>query len=119
MDEQRNIANKGGTMRLGAWACAIEKNTLLHKIYNSDHAEERHRHRYEFNDAYYEQFNKHGMVASGVNPQTNLVEAIELLSHPWFVGVQYHPEYRSTVAQPHPLFVDFVNACNNYAQSKK
>ena len=119
MDEQRNIANKGGTMRLGAWACAIEKNTLLHKIYNSDHAEERHRHRYEFNDAYYEQFNKHGMVASGVNPQTNLVEAIELLSHPWFVGVQYHPEYRSTVARPHPLFVDFVNASNNYAKSKK
>ena len=119
MDEQRNIANKGGTMRLGAWACAIGKNTLLHKIYNSVHIKERHRHRYEFNDAYYEQFNKHGMIASGVNPETKLVEAIELLSHPWFVGVQYHPEYRSTVAKPHPLFVDFVNACNNYAQSKK
>ena len=119
MDEQRNIANKGGTMRLGAWACAIEKNTLLHKIYNSEHIEERHRHRYEFNDAYYEQFEKHGMIASGVNPETKLVEAIELQSHPWFVGVQYHPEYRSTVAQPHPLFVDFVKACNNYAQSKK
>ena len=119
MDEQRNIANKGGTMRLGAWACAIGKNTLLYKIYNSVHIKERHRHRYEFNDAYYEQFNKHGMIASGVNPETKLVEAIELLSHPWFVGVQYHPEYRSTVAKPHPLFVDFVNACNNYAQSKK
>lgn len=118
MDEQRNIANKGGTMRLGAWACAIEKNTLLHKIYNSEHIEERHRHRYEFNDAYYEQFKKHGMIASGINPETKLVEAIELLSHPWFIGVQYHPEYKSTVAQPHPLFVDFVNACNNYAQSK-
>ena len=119
MDEQRNIANKGGTMRLGAWACAIDKNTLLHKIYNSEHIEERHRHRYEFNDAYYEQFEKHGMIASGVNPETKLVEAIELQSHPWFVGVQYHPEYRSTVVQPHPLFVDFVKACNNYAQSKK
>ena len=119
MDEQRNIANKGGTMRLGAWACAIGKNTLLYKIYNSVHIKERHRHRYEFNDAYYEQFNKHGMIASGVNPETKLVEAIELLSHPWFVGVQYHPEYRSTVAKPHPLFVHFVNACNNYAQSKK
>ena len=119
MDEQRNIANKGGTMRLGAWACAIEKNTLLHKIYSSDLIEERHRHRYEFNDAYYEQFKKHGMIASGINPETKLVEAIELLSHPWFIGVQYHPEYKSTVAQPHPLFVDFVKACNNYAQSKK
>ena len=119
MDEQRKVANKGGTMRLGAWECAVRKNTLLHKIYNSDHIEERHRHRYEFNDAYYEQFEKHGMIASGVNPETKLVEAVELLSHPWFVGVQYHPEYRSTVAQPHPLFVNFVNACNNYAQSKK
>ena len=119
MDEQRNIANKGGTMRLGAWACAIGKNTLLHKIYNSDNIKERHRHRYEFNDSYYRQFNKHGMIASGVNPETKLVEAIELLSHPWFLGVQYHPEYRSTVAKPHPLFVDFVKACNNYAQSKK
>ena len=119
MDEQRNIANKGGTMRLGSWVCAIEKNTLLHKIYNVDHIEERHRHRYEFNDAYYEQFEKHGMIASGVNPETKLVEAIELQSHPWFVGVQYHPEYRSTVARPHPLFVDFVNASNNYAKSKK
>jgi CTP synthase len=119
MDEQRNIAQKGGTMRLGAWTCAIEKDTLLQKAYKSDLIKERHRHRYEFNDAYYEQFKKHGMIASGVNPETKLVEAIELPEHPWFVGVQYHPEYSSTVANPHPLFVDFVNACNSYAQSKK
>jgi CTP synthase len=119
MDEQRNIAQKGGTMRLGAWTCAIEKDTLLQKVYKSDLIKERHRHRYEFNDAYYEQFKKHGMIASGVNPETKLVEAIELPEHPWFVGVQYHPEYSSTVANPHPLFVDFVNACNIYAQSKK
>ena len=119
MDEQRNIAQKGGTMRLGAWTCAIEKDTLLQKVYKSDLIKERHRHRYEFNDAYYEQFKKHGMIASGVNPETKLVEAIELPEHPWFVGVQYHPEYSSTVANPHPLFVDFVNACNSYAQSKK
>jgi CTP synthase len=119
MDEQRNIAQKGGTMRLGAWTCAIEKDTLLQKVYKSDLIKERHRHRYEFNDAYYEQFKKHGMIASGVNPETKLVEAIELPEHPWFVGVQYHPEYSSTVANPHPLFVDFVNVCNSYAQSKK
>jgi CTP synthase len=119
MDEQRNIIQKGGTMRLGAWTCAIEKDTLLHKLYENDCIEERHRHRYEFNDAYYEQYQAHGMIASGVNPETKLVEAIELSSHPWFVGVQYHPEYSSTVANPHPLFVGFVDACNRYAQSKK
>jgi len=119
MDEQRNIIQKGGTMRLGAWTCAIEKDTLLHKVYQNDCIEERHRHRYEFNDAYYEQYQTHGMIASGVNPETKLVEAIELPAHTWFVGVQYHPEYSSTVANPHPLFVGFVNACNRYAQSKK
>lgn len=119
MDEQRNIIQKGGTMRLGAWTCEIEKDTLLHKVYQNDRIEERHRHRYEFNDAYYEQYQANGMIASGVNPETKLVEAIELPAHPWFVGVQYHPEYSSTVANPHPLFVGFVNACNLYAQSKK
>ena len=119
MDEQRNIIQKGGTMRLGSWTCEIEKDTLLHKVYENDRIEERHRHRYEFNNAYYEQYNTHGMIASGVNPETKLVEAIELPEHPWFVGVQYHPEYSSTVANPHPLFVGFVNACNRYAQSKK
>lgn len=119
MDEQRNIIQKGGTMRLGAWTCAIEKDSLLNKVYENDRIEERHRHRYEFNDAYYEQYQAHGMIASGVNPETKLVEAIELPAHPWFVGVQYHPEYSSTVANPHPLFVGFVNACNRYAQSKK
>jgi len=119
MDEQRNIIQKGGTMRLGAWTCAIEKDTLLHKVYQNDRIEERHRHRYEFNDAYYQQYQAHAMIASGVNPETKLVEAIELPAHPWFVGVQYHPEYSSTVANPHPLFVGFVNACNRYAQSKK
>ena len=119
MDEQRDIIHKGGTMRLGSWTCEIEKGTLLHKVYENDRIEERHRHRYEFNDAYYEQYNTHGMIASGVNPETKLVEAIELPEHPWFIGVQYHPEYSSTVANPHPLFVGFVNACNRYAQSKK
>jgi CTP synthase len=119
MDDQHNIIQKGGTMRLGAWTCAIEKDTLLHKVYQKTSIEERHRHRYEFNDAYYEQYQTNGMIASGVNPETKLVEAIELPAHPWFVGVQYHPEYSSTVANPHPLFVGFVSACNRYAQSKK
>ena len=119
MDDQHNIIQKGGTMRLGAWTCAIEKDTLLHKVYQKTSIAERHRHRYEFNDAYYEQYQTNGMIASGVNPETKLVEAIELPTHPWFVGVQYHPEYSSTVANPHPLFVGFVNACNRYAQSKK
>lgn len=119
MDDQHNIIQKGGTMRLGAWTCAIEKDTLLHKVYQKTSVEERHRHRYEFNDAYFEQYQTNGMIASGVNPETKLVEAIELPAHPWFVGVQYHPEYSSTVANPHPLFVGFVNACNRYAQSKK
>lgn len=119
MDDQHNIIQKGGTMRLGAWTCAIEKDTLLHKVYQKTSIEERHRHRYEFNDAYYEQYQTNGMIASGVNPETKLVEAVELPAHPWFVGVQYHPEYSSTVANPHPLFVGFVNACNRYAQSKK
>lgn len=119
MDDQHNIIQKGGTMRLGAWTCAIEKDSLLHKVYQKTIIEERHRHRYEFNDAYYQQYQTNGMIASGVNPETKLVEAIELPAHPWFVGVQYHPEYSSTVANPHPLFVGFVNACNSYAQSKK
>ena len=119
MDDQHNIIQKGGTMRLGAWTCAIEKDSLLHKVYQKNSIEERHRHRYEFNDAYYEQYQTNGMIASGVNPETKLVEAIELPAHPWFVGVQYHPEYSSTVANPHHLFVGFVNACNRYAQSKK
>ena len=119
MDEQRNIIQKGGTMRLGAWTCKIKNDTLLHKVYQKNRIQERHRHRYEFNDVYLDKYQVHGMIASGVNPETKLVEAIEIPAHPWFVGVQYHPEYSSTVAKPHPLFVSFVNACNHYAQSKK
>jgi CTP synthase len=119
MEEQNDVVHKGGTMRLGAWKCAIEKGTLLEKLYGSNLIDERHRHRYEFNDAYYDQFKTNGLIASGVNPETKLVEAIELPSHRWFVGVQYHPEYSSTVANPHPLFVGFVKACNLFAQSKK
>jgi CTP synthase len=110
MEEQKGITNKGGTMRLGAWKCTIAPNTLAHRIYGSITISERHRHRYEFNGAYLEQLENAGLKASGVNPDTGLVEIIELENHPFFIGVQYHPEYKSTVANPHPLFVNFVAA---------
>jgi CTP synthase len=102
MDAQKDVVQKGGTMRLGAWACDLKETTVLQKTYQKDQIHERHRHRYEFNDAYLQKFEENGMVASGANPDTGLVEAIELPGHPWFVGVQFHPEYSSTVANPHP-----------------
>lgn len=111
MEEQKSITNKGGTMRLGAWECEIKEGTLAHKAYHGRTSiSERHRHRYEFNNDYKEEFEKAGMLASGINTDTGLVEIIEIPSHPWFLGVQYHPEYKSTVANPHPLFVGFVKA---------
>jgi CTP synthase len=111
MEEQKSITNKGGTMRLGAWDCKLEDGSLVQKVYNgATEISERHRHRYEFNNNYKEQLEKSGLMASGINTATNLVEIIELRNHPWFIGVQYHPEYKSTVANPHPLFVGFVKA---------
>lgn len=111
MEEQKTITNKGGTMRLGAWDCKLVEGTLASEIYNgASTISERHRHRYEFNNDYKEQLENAGLVASGINDETGLVEIIELPEHPWFVGVQYHPEYKSTVANPHPLFVGFVKA---------
>jgi CTP synthase len=111
MEEQKSVTNKGGTMRLGAWDCELKKGTLASKIYGgATTISERHRHRYEFNNDYKLQLEEAGMVASGINKKTGLVEIIELPDHPWFVGVQYHPEYRSTVANPHPLFVNFIKA---------
>lgn len=118
MEEQKNVTNKGGTMRLGSWECQLKENTTIREIYGQSTIYERHRHRYEYNDRYKEQLEKAGMVSSGVNPQTGLVEAIELADHPWFIGVQYHPEYKSTVATPHPLFVGFVKAAKEHAQKK-
>jgi CTP synthase len=97
MEEQKTITDKGGTMRLGAWKCDIAKDTLAYKIYGKTQIEERHRHRYEFNGEYREQMEKAGLKASGVNPDTGLVEIIEIEKHPFFIGVQYHPEYKSTV----------------------
>lgn len=110
MHDQQNVENKGGTMRLGAYACKIQEKTLAKTIYGKAKISERHRHRWEFNNAYKEDYEKSGMVLSGTNPDTGLVEIIELPNHPFFIGVQFHPELKSTVMNPHPLFVHFVKA---------
>lgn len=110
MEEQKKITDMGGTMRLGACACELKKGTIAHAVYGADLISERHRHRYEFNNAYLAQYEEAGMKATGINPETGLVEIVEIPDHPWFVGVQFHPEYKSTVANPHPLFVSFVKA---------
>lgn len=116
MEEQKTVTEKGGTMRLGAWKCTLKEGSLAQRIYGKTEIMERHRHRYEYNGAYGEQLEKAGLIASGVNPDTGLVEVVELENHPFFIGVQYHPEYKSTVANPHPLFVSFVKAA---VQKKK
>lgn len=110
MEEQKKVTDKGGTMRLGAYPCKIAKGTKAFAVYGKQNISERHRHRYEFNNAYLEKMEKAGMIASGINPDNNLVEIIELKDHPWFIGAQYHPELKSTVQNPHPLFVKFVKA---------
>lgn len=110
MEDQKHIVNKGGTMRLGAYACQLKKNSKAHQAYGSTKISERHRHRYEFNNAYLERIEKAGMIASGINPDSGLVEVVEVKNHPWFVGAQFHPELKSTVQNPHPLFVKFVEA---------
>lgn len=115
MESQKDVSTKGGTMRLGAYPCKIEKGTLAHKIYGKSLIQERHRHRYEFNNAYLKQYQEAGMVTSGINPDSNLVEIIELPNHPFFVGVQFHPEYKSTVESPSPLFVQFIKAVYQHA----
>tara|TARA_R110000868_G_scaffold1389_19_gene10790 strand:- start:2505 stop:4145 length:1641 start_codon:yes stop_codon:yes gene_type:complete len=119
MEEQKAITDKGGTMRLGAWACDLKIGSAARNIYKAETIKERHRHRYEFNSDYKEQIEAAGMLATGLNPETGLVEIIEIPSHPWFIGVQYHPEYSSTVANPHPLFVAFVKAALKHKNSKK
>ncbi|MFP4287613.1 MAG: CTP synthase [Bacteroidales bacterium] len=118
MEDQKKINIKGGTMRLGAYQCKIKQKTLVSSIYNKELVYERHRHRYEFNNRYLEIFEKNGMIASGKNPGSDLVEIMELVDHPWFIGVQFHPEYRSTVATPHPLFVNFVGAAIEFKNLK-
>ncbi len=111
MNEQKNITQMGGTMRLGAYACDVKKKSKAEKAYGQTQISERHRHRWELNNQYLEPLEKAGLVASGTNPETGLVEIVELKEHPWFVGVQFHPELKSTVERPHPLFVEFVRAC--------
>ncbi len=114
MPDQKKIKNKGGTMRLGAYACDLKEQTLAYKAYGKQLISERHRHRYEFNNEYLTRMQEKGMVVSGMNVEKNLVEIVELPKHPWFVGVQFHPELKSTVENPHPLFVDFTKACIIY-----
>ncbi|WP_242929348.1 CTP synthase [Pontibacter vulgaris] len=117
MADQKEITQKGGTMRLGAYTCELKKGSKAYSIYGKSKISERHRHRYEFNNKYLADFEQAGMQATGINPETGLVEVIELQNHPWFVAAQYHPELKSTVLNPHPLFVKFVKAAINFGKS--
>jgi CTP synthase len=118
METQKKVKSKGGTMRLGSYPCTIADNTLAHSIYQTNNIAERHRHRWEFNNAYLAQFENAGMIASGKNPSSGLVEIVELKGHPFFIGVQYHPELKSTVENPQPIFVHFVKAAKIFADKK-
>jgi len=111
MDSQQGITEKGGTMRLGAYKCELKEGSKAYEAYGQKEIQERHRHRYEFNSQYRDEFEKAGMITTGVNPESGLTEIVEIPSHKWFVGVQFHPEYKSTVIKPHPLFVAFIKAC--------
>ncbi len=114
MEEQKSIEDMGGTMRLGAYPCTIQKGTRTFEVYGKEDIQERHRHRFEFNNHYLKAYQEAGMLTPGINTRNNLVEIVELRDHPWFIGVQFHPEYKSTVANPHPLFVNFVKAAINH-----
>lgn len=118
MEAQKMVTHKGGTMRLGAWNCELTEGSLVKDIYRSEEISERHRHRYEYNNKYKTELENAGLKSTGINPETGLVEIVELEGHPWYVGVQYHPEYKSTVANPHPLFVGFVKAAVTYSKQK-
>lgn len=119
MEEQKNVTNMGASMRLGAYDCVLQKDSITYNAYGKEEIQERHRHRFEFNNAYKEQFEAAGMKCVGVNPETNLVEVVELPEKKWFVGVQYHPEYNSTVVNPNPLFMSFVKAATENHPSEK
>jgi len=119
MEMQKKISGLGGTMRLGAYPCRLKKGSKLYDIYKMENIFERHRHRYEFNNAYLDQYQKAGLMPVGINDKDNLVEIVELKGHPWFIGVQFHPEFKSTVANPHPLFVAFVKAAIDYQVRQK
>lgn len=119
MEEQKSTTIKGGTMRLGAYDCKLDKNSLAYRIYGSEMISERHRHRYEFNNAYLERMEAAGLKATGKNPDTGLVEIVEIPTHPFFIGVQFHPELKSTPEKPQPIFVNFVKAAMTYRENKK
>jgi CTP synthase len=119
MESQKTVTKKGGTMRLGANPCELLKGSKVHHVYGKSRISERHRHRYEFNNKYLKQYEKAGMIASGINPDNKLVEVVEIKDHPHFIGVQYHPELKSTVLNPHPLFVKFVKAAIDNTKQKK
>jgi CTP synthase len=119
MEEQKKVTIKGGTMRLGSYPCEIREGSIAHHIYRSLNISERHRHRWEFNNAYLEQFEQAGLLASGKNPESGLVEIVELKGHPFFIGVQYHPELKSTVENPQPIFVQFIRAAKAFVDKKE
>lgn len=119
MEDQKDVSNKGGTMRLGSYPCKIKKDSLANRIYGKVNIKERHRHRYEFNNAYLKNFEEKGLLATGINPENNLVEMVEIPEHPFYMGVQFHPELKSTVMNPHPIFVSFVKAALTYSQNKR
>ncbi|SKB83208.1 CTP synthase [Dyadobacter psychrophilus] len=119
MKDQKDVSNKGGTMRLGAYPCKIKKDSLASRIYGKTNISERHRHRYEFNNKYLKDFEEKGLIATGINPDNNLVEMVELPGHPFYIGVQFHPELKSTVMNPHPIFVNFVSAALAYSLEKR
>jgi len=119
MEDQKKISGLGGTMRLGAYPCTLNEGTKAYETYHKTDISERHRHRYEFNNKYISEFTGAGMILSGINTKDDLVEIVELSDHPWFLGVQFHPEYKSRVAEPHPVFVSFVNAAKVFAGKKK
>ena len=118
MEDQNDSIRKGGTMRLGAYPCAIRPNSLLNKYYKKDLIEERHRHRYEFNNFYRAEFEHNGMLITGTSPDKQLVEAIEFADHPYYVGVQYHPEFKSRPNRPHPLFLGLIESAIAYKKEK-
>jgi CTP synthase len=118
MEEQKKITTKGGTMRLGSYPCSLKEGSLARSVYGASEINERHRHRWEFNNDYLARFEEAGMIASGTNLESGLVEIIELPEHPFFLGVQYHPELKSTVESPQPVFVGFIKAAKEYAELK-
>ena len=120
MEDQKNIIQMGGTMRLGAYGCEIDVHSKAFEVYGKQYISERHRHRWEFNNSFIEQFEQAGMKAVGKNPESGLVEIVELPNHPFFIGSQFHPELKSTVENPHPLFVGFIKAAIiNHNENKK